>query len=190
MGKRLAAVGVAAAIAGGGLTVAAVNPLSVAGAASASTPATTSAAPAAKVEGPLKQALKTLVADHTLTQAQADQVLATTKADAKADRAKHKATRKANRQELVALVAKAIGETPQQLVAGLRDGTSIAKQAEAKGVSRQAVSDVITKALDARIDAAAKAGKIKPARAARLKGRVPAAVTRILDADGHRLRGN
>ena len=87
MGKRLAAIGMAAAIAGGGLTVAALNPLTVAGANTSTTTGTNPAADTAKVhrKGPLQRALDKLVADGTLTRAQADKVLSTTKAEAKAE---------------------------------------------------------------------------------------------------------
>ena len=187
MGKRLAAIGMAAAIAGGGLTVAAINPLTVAGAdaSAVSTKAPTAPPATAKVhrKGPLQRALDKLVANHTLTRAQADKVLAGAKAEVKAG----KATRKSNRQELLGVVAKALDATPEQVVAGLKDGTSIAAQAEAKGIDRQVVDDAVTKALTARIDAAVKAGKLTPAQATKLKARLDKAVDRILDADGHRL---
>ncbi|MCU1358031.1 MAG: hypothetical protein JWM89_3449 [Acidimicrobiales bacterium] len=186
MGKRLAAIGMAAAIAGGGLTVAAINPLTAAGAAptavpAAPTPPGTTAA--AHRKGPLQRALDKLVANHTLTRAQADKVLAGAKAEVKAG----KATRKSNRQELLGVVAKALDATPEQVVAGLKDGTSIAAQAEAKGIDRQVVDDAVTKALTVRIDAAVKAGKLTPEQATKVKARLDRAVDRILDADGHRL---
>jgi Spy/CpxP family protein refolding chaperone len=194
MGKRLAAVGMAAVIAGGGLTVAAVNPLGVAGASGSGTPTTSTASGAtakAHRKGPLQRALEKLVADHTLTQAQADKVMSTTKDEVKAGR-KHAKT---NRRELLGVVAKTIGVQPKDIVAGLKDGKSIAVQAQAKGVSRQTVDDAVTKVLTARIDAAVTAGKITPEQATKAKGRLDKVVDRILDADGHRLgrragRGN
>jgi hypothetical protein len=192
MGKRLAAIGVTAAIAVGGLAVAAVNPFQVAGASNASTTAATTGTaptPAANVgKGPLGQALKELVADKTITQAQADAIIAKVKSDVQANRKQRKEKRKANRQELLGVVAKALGETPQEVVAGLKDGKSIAAQAEAKGVDRSTVADAITKALTARIDRALADGKISSERAAKMKERLPKVVDRILDADGARLR--
>jgi hypothetical protein len=185
MGKRLAAVTAAVVIAGGGLTVAAINPLQVAGANSAPT-ATSTPAPKSKAEhhGALAKALASLVKDGTLTQAQADKVASTVKADTKAGHKDRKVDRKARRTEIVALVAKTIGSTPEQVRAGVKGGTSIAAQAQAKGVTRQTVSDALTKAFNDRIDAAVAAGKIPAQRAEKAKARIPQAVTRILDANG------
>ena len=188
MGKRLAAVGMAAAIGVGGLAVAAVNPLGVAGATSTTTTQTapTTAGEGTRRDGPLQRALAKLVADGTLTQAQADKVTETTKAEAKAGHQERRAQLKDRRKELVAVVAKAIGSTPEQVTAGLKDGTSIAKQAEAKGVDRKVVADAVTTALTGRIDAAVKDGTLTAERAATIKQRLPKQVDRILDADGHR----
>lgn len=182
MGKKLAAVGMAAAIGVGGLTVAAVNPLTSAGAQEA--PATTATeAPAAK-QGPLSRALEALVADGTITQAQADAVTAKTKAEAEAGRTERKENRQARRAATLDVVAKALGSTPEDVKAGLEDGTSIASQAEAKGVDRQVVDDALTKHLTATIDAAVEDGKLTEERAAKAREHVDQAVDRILDADG------
>ena len=195
MGQRLAAIGMAGAIAVGGLTVAAVNPLSVAGAtagtvttAAKPTPAKAKAIRAKAGAGVLKKALDKLVAEKKLTRTQADEVLAATKAEAKAEIKTRVEKRKTNRADLVGVVATAIGSTPDQVKAGIKGGTSIAAQAKGKGVDRQVVDDAVTKALTARIDAAVKAGKLKPARADRMKGNLDKAVDRILDADGSRIR--
>ncbi len=185
MGKRLAAVGMAAVLGVGGLTVAAVNPLGVAG---ASTPAaSTSAQQGAKAHrsGVLKKALDKLVADKTLTQAQADKVTAAVKSEVKATRQGHKGNRKERRQEVLGVAAKAIGSTPEAVTAGLKNGTSIAEQAKAKGIDRQVVVDALTKDLTARIDTALKEGKITPERGTKAKARVGEAVNRIVDATGH-----
>lgn len=184
MGKRLAAVGAAVVIAGGGLTVAAINPLQVAGADNG--PTTTAPVAGAKADhrGPVATALASLVKDGTLTQAQADKVAATVKADVKTNRTDRRGKRTERRTEIVALVAKTIGSTPEQVRAGVKGGTSIAAQAQAKGVSRQTVSDALTKAFNDRIDAAVASGQIKAQRAEKAKARIPQAVTRILDANG------
>lgn len=181
MGKKLAAVGMAAAIGLGGLTVAAVNPLAVAGA--QESPAATSEVPAAK-DGPLARALDALVADGTLTQAQADAVAAKTRSEAEAGQAERKENRTARRAATLDVVAKAIGSTPDEVKAGLKDGKSIAAQAEAKGVDRQVVDDALTAHLNATIDTAVEDGKLTEERAAKAKEHVDQAVDRILDADG------
>ena len=184
MSKTLASIGLAAAIGLGGLGVAAVSPLGVAGAqggsvATASTPSTgTPSGTKAAKDGPLKRALDKLVADGALTQAQADKVLSTTKAEAEAGRDK----RQARRDEVLKVAADAIGVSVDDLKAGLKDGTSIAAQAEAKGVSRQEVDDALTKAMTTRIDQAVTDGKITQEQADKAKARLDKAVDRILDA--------
>jgi hypothetical protein len=194
MGKRLASIGAAAAIAVGGLAVAAINPLSVAGASSSTTtktapPAATAGARAGRAgKGPFAQALKELVANHTITQAQSDKIVAQVKADVKADRSKRQGNRKARRKELVGVVAKALGEQPKDVVAGLKAGHSITAQAQAKGVDPSTVSDAITKAITDRITQAVTAGKLTSQRAARIEQRLPTLVQRIMNADGKQLR--
>lgn len=193
MGNKLAAVGLAAAIGVGGLTVAAVNPLGVAGA--QDTPAATTTtvvgggSSSATREGPLKRALAKLVADGTLTQAQADAVTTATKSEAEAGKAERVEGRKDRRAALIAVAAKAIGSTPEDVKAGLAKGTSIADQAKAKGVDRQVVDDALTAHINAGIDTAVKDGKLTPERAAKAKKHVDQAVDRILDADGSGTHG-
>lgn len=183
MGKRLAAVGMAAAIGVGGLTVAAINPLGVAGAQNTPTTTAPSGAEAPTRQGPLQRALEKLVADGTLTQEQADAVTATTKAEAEAGRAERKEQGKAHRAETLAVVAEALGSTPDEVKAGLKDGQSIAAQAEAAGVDRAVVEGALTKHLTERIDAAVADGKLTAERAAKAKERLPKLVDRIIDAD-------
>lgn len=184
MGKRLAALGAAVAITGGGFAVAAVNPLGVAGAQDQPKAEAPAGQAKAHRSGPLDRALDKLVADGTITQDQADKVTAAVKAQVKDGRAERKDRRTEHRKEIVGVAAEAIGSTPEEVAAGLKDGTSIAEQAEAKGVDRQAVDDAITKVLTARIDAAVKDGKITSERAEKAKANLDKAVDRILDADG------
>lgn len=186
MGKRLAAVGAAAAIGLGGLTVAAVNPLSVAGAQdkpAAEAPGIGSAGTKGKVDrnGPLDRALDALVADGTLTAEQATKVT-----DAVAGQvAEGHQDRKDRRTETLETVADALGSTPDEVKAALKKGTSIAAQAEANGVDRQVVADALTKAFSTRIDSAVKAGTITAEKGAKAKEKLPEAVDRMLDADGN-----
>ncbi|CAN5793800.1 hypothetical protein BH10ACT1_BH10ACT1_35380 [soil metagenome] len=187
MGKRIAAVGLAVAIAGGGLAVAAIDPLGIAGAQDAPTSTTVPAGAEGSHDGPLARALDDLVADGTLTEAQAAKVTSTVTAEAQEGRADRRAKRKERRTELVATVAAALGSTPDEVKAGLKAGTSIAAQAEAKGVERQVVDDAVTKDLTARIDAAQEAGTITSDRATEAKGKLDHAVDELLDADGSKL---
>lgn len=186
MAKRLAALGMAAAIGVGGLAVAAVDPLTVAGAQGTGAPAgageagASGASGAARRAGALRRALDGLVADGTLTQAQADEVMAAAKAEAGAGRQR----RRERRDELLEVAAEALGSTPDDVKAGVAAGTSIAEQAEAKGIDRQVVDDALTKAATDRIDAAVADGTLTEAQGAKATERVDKAVDRILDADG------
>jgi hypothetical protein len=184
MGKKFAAAGIAAAVAVGSLGVAALDPLGVAGAQDPGAEAP--AATAGERQGPLRRALDALVADGTLTQAQADAVLDATEAEAESGRAERKDRRQANRQELLATVGEVLGATPEQVKAALADGTSIAEQAAEAGVERQAVDDALTALLTGRIDAAVAEGRLGEERAATAREHVDQAVDRILDADGQR----
>ena len=76
-----------------------------------------------------------LVADGTLTQAQADAVKGGVKDELK--------ERREHRRELVGVVADTIGVSTEDLVAALKDGQSIAQVAEANDVERQAVVDAL-----------------------------------------------
>ena len=77
----------------------------------------------------------------------------------------------------------------EEVKAGLKDGTSVAAQAEAEGVDRQVVDDALTAHLQGRIDAAVQDGTLTEERAAKAEEHVDGAVDRILDADGSRFRG-
>ena len=104
--------------------------------------------------------------------------------EAEAGQAERKENRTARRAATLDVVAKAIGSTPDEVKAGLKDGKSIAAQAEAKGVDRQVVDDALTAHLNATIDTAVEDGKLTEERAAKAKEHVDQAVDRILDADG------
>jgi polyhydroxyalkanoate synthesis regulator phasin len=183
MGKRIAAVSMVGAVALGGLGVAALNPLVTAGA----QPEPTTEAPAEGARGALARALDALVADGTITREQADAVAAATKQEAQQARQQRREQRASRHDELLAVVAEALGSTPDAVRSALRDATSIAEQAEAAGVERQAVDDAITALFASRIEAAVVDGRIDEDRAAAATERLDAVVDRILEADG---RGN
>jgi hypothetical protein len=79
-----------------------------------------------------------LVADGTLTQEQADAVR-----DAARE---HRGDRREHRRAVVAAAAEAIGIPPEDLVARVRAGETIAEVAEAEGVDPQTVRDAIAAA--------------------------------------------
>ena len=78
--------------------------------------------------------------------------------------------------QLLAAAAKALGITPAELRADLRSGQSIAAVAKARGIDVSTVITALTDQVDARIDAAVKAGKLTAAQGAKMK---TAAATRI-----------
>jgi hypothetical protein len=132
--KLIASTVAAATLATGGLTVAALDPLSSAGAQEQPAPDAPQERrnPGRRILGAV---LEELVADGTLTQAQADAVKAGVKDEVK--------ERREHRQELLAVVADTIGIPAEELVTALKDGRSIAQVAEANDVGRQAVVDAL-----------------------------------------------
>jgi polyhydroxyalkanoate synthesis regulator phasin len=182
MHKRLATIALAGAVGLGGLGVAAVSPLGIAGAQDGSEQ--TSGVDDARRGGPLARALDALVADGTLTQEQADAVVATTQDEVAEARAERKEHRQERRTAVLDAAAGAIGSTPDDVRSGLRSGTSIATQAEAEGVERSTVEAAIGEVLRARLDAAVADGRLSEERAAKAAERLDEVVDRIVDADG------
>ena len=137
--KLIASTVVAATLATGGLAVAALDPLSTAGAEEQQQPVADQQQQQAGHRHAgrhvLKDVLDGLVADGTLTHAQADAVTGGVKDEVK--------DRRAHRRELVGVVADTIGVSTDDLVAALKDGTSIAAVAEAHDVTAQAVVDAL-----------------------------------------------
>lgn len=93
-------------------------------------------------EGAGRGVLAGLVADGTLTEAQADAVR-----DGVRDRRQH-------RRAVVTAASEAIGIEPRDLAGRLRAGESMAEVAEAEGVERQTLVDALVAAGDGRIDEA------------------------------------
>src|SRR3954451_7665743 len=178
--KLIASAVAAATLAGGGLAVAALNPLSSAGAAEHT--ATSTAAPstspnAHRARGVLSDVLDGLVAKGTLTQAQADAVTNGVKAEVKTHRQSHRL----NRREVVQLVADTIHVPVTDLVSELKDGKSIAEVADAHHVDVKTVTDALVARGTQRIDQAVASGKLDATRAARLEARLPKLAERIVD---------
>jgi polyhydroxyalkanoate synthesis regulator phasin len=199
--RMVAGAALAGAIGVGGLTVAAVNPLGIAGAQDGSTTTTTVAGQpdpstqpqqGAAQQGPrakvVQDALASLVADGTITQAQSDAVAARLKETAKAARQEHKANRTERRQQMVAVAAKALGMSADDLTAALKDGKTLKQVAESRDVEPQKVIDALVGAANERVDAAVSSGKLDAARADRVKERAATRIERLVN-DGARRRG-
>lgn len=180
--RVFAGLAATAALAVGGLTVAAINPLGSAGAIGAQAQTTTTVAPSAsgatgasakhqhrsKV---LDEALASLVTDGTLTQAQADAVRARVQDTAKTARSDRAANRMERRQDMAATAAKALGISTDELHTKVQAGTTIAQIAKDRGVDIATVTTALTTEADSLIDQAVTAGKIDAAKADAAKAR-------------------
>ena len=189
--RKLVASAVAAATLGvSGLAVAAVNPFAGAGAGEAQGPRDPGD-PGKEHHGRgeiLTSVLDDLVAKKTITRAQADAVLAGVKAKVGEHPGQGRGKdhgrghgRHPDRRQVLATAAKAIGVSPEDLVAALKDGKSIADVAKAKGIDPATVVDALVKAGTARVDAAVKDGKLKPEHAAKIKERLPEMAKRMVE---------
>jgi sugar (pentulose or hexulose) kinase len=85
------------------------------------------------------------------------------------------------RKEGLAISAKTIGVTPQQLASDLKAGNSIAGVASEHNVSAQTVVNALVTAADGRINQAVTAGKLNSTVAHRIEAKLPARVTTIVN---------
>ena len=159
MNKKLAAIGLTAGLAGGGLAGLIVAAPSMSGAQDATTetspdttvpsttdpsttdPSTTAPADAPEAGSRLADALAPLVADGTLTQEQADKVIQALK-DAGPLGGHGGPGRGVLRKGLDA-AATALGISEDELRTALRDGQTIAQVAESRGIDVQTVIDAL-----------------------------------------------
>jgi hypothetical protein len=153
MKHRLAAIGLAVGLVAGGAAGVALGVPGLSGAqdTTTTTPSTTSSGEQAPPERPvlkawMREALAPLVADGTITQEQADAVIAALDAARPAHRGgpgghfgpggRHGAPR-------LDAAAGALGMSTEELVQALRDGSTIAEVAANRGVDVQAVIDAM-----------------------------------------------
>jgi polyhydroxyalkanoate synthesis regulator phasin len=181
MHKAIAAVALTAGIAVGSIVVAAANPMGLSMAQSQPTtpPTTQPATNGQRDRHPaLQEALDELVKNGTLTQAQADAVMA---------KMKELAPKYGHRMhgfgfgDHISVVADAIGITPERLMQELRDGKSIAAVAKGHGVDPQKVINAIVKQANERIDGAVKDGHLDKARADDLKKNLVDQITKMVN---------
>ncbi|MCL4292609.1 MAG: hypothetical protein KJ056_06210, partial [Acidimicrobiia bacterium] len=90
------------------------------------------------------------------------------------------------RRHVAEVAAKTIGISHDDLVAALRDGSSIADVAEKNGVDPSKVVDALVADATTRIDAAVEDGKIPEERAARIKERLPERMQKLVEREGPR----
>ena len=175
MTKPLAAAVVAASLAVGGLTGAA---LGAPGVASATDVAASAPMTAADRAGWVEDALAGLVTEGTITQEQADAV-ATALDDARPDRGP-----RGMRHLHLDAIADALGVTADELRTALQGGQTIAEVAAAEGVDLQTVVDAVVAELEARLTERVEAGDITQERADEMIARASERLPDALESDG------
>jgi hypothetical protein len=116
----------------------------------------------------IKQALAGLVANGTLTQAQADKVAGTLAASGvpgPGGPGRFGGPRGIGQGQALAAAAKALGMTESDLLTQLRAGKSLAAVAKAKGIDVQKVVDALVTEAKQRIADAVKSGRLTQAQA-------------------------
>ncbi len=145
----------------------------------------------------LAEILAPLVEDGTLTQAEADAVIAAVQeaapfrhGDARHGRTRHEGA--GTRGVAVEAVSDVLGLSGEEIRTRLADGQSLADVAEAEGVEVQALVDAIVSAGQDRLDQAVANGRLTEdagaQRAEMLAERAADAVERTFDGDGPRGR--
>ena len=175
--KRLAKAGLALGLIGGSAAGFALTTPGVSGAQTDSTTpsTTTSADTKPDRETQLRETLKPLLDNGTLTQAQVDAVVGALKAAE--PNGGHRGGLHAGGADL-SVAATAIGITNDELRTALQSGQSIADVATANGVAPQAVIDAMVAAMKQRLAESVTAGKLTQAKADELAA---SATTRITD---------
>ncbi len=154
--------------------------------ATAATSETTAAAAVGDRVSKIKNALKGLVTDGTLTQAQADKVATTLdqtlpKGGPGHDRGKgHKRGHGLGGPRLDA-AATAIGMTPAELRTQLKAGKTLTQIAATKGISKATLIDKLVTAAEAHLSQAVKDGKLTQVQADERKADLRARITESVD---------
>jgi polyhydroxyalkanoate synthesis regulator phasin len=188
MKKSFAPIALVAALAGGAGALALVPGLAGAQSASSATAADTTGA-----SGPFKSVLDSLVADGTLTQAQADAVQGRLK-EVLPDRGKGGHLR--GLQAAGADVAAYLGLTGDEIRTALQGGKTLADLAAQEGKTVEGLIDVIVTSETKAIDAAVASGKLTEDRATTIKANLKERTTQMVQnvrpdpgLGGHRMPG-
>jgi hypothetical protein len=126
----------------------------------------------------IRAALDGLVADGTITAAQADAVAAEL-----SDQFPGPGRRFHRIHFGLDVVSTTIGITEAELREALADGETIAEVAEANGVSAQTVIDALVEAINARVDEAVAAGNLDEDEAAEIKANAVDRATAIVNGE-------
>ncbi|MEO6205921.1 MAG: hypothetical protein ABIO67_11155, partial [Mycobacteriales bacterium] len=138
-----------------------------------------------------KDALKGLVSDKTITQAQADKV-ATTLNEGLPERGRggHGGGMRGPAHLDADAVAKVLGVTPAELRTQMRAGKTLAQIATAQGVSKDTLVADLVKAAEAELATAVKDGKITQAQADKIKPTLTDRITEQVDRVAKAPRGD
>jgi hypothetical protein len=128
----------------------------------------------------LSETLAPLVANGTITQAQADAVIAAIQ-EARPDHGPrgHRFGRGVNLE----VAATAIGITPEELRTALQGGQSLAEVAEANGVAGQTVIDAFVADLETHLDARVESGAMTQAEADEKLANATERITAMVNGD-------
>jgi hypothetical protein len=129
----------------------------------------------------LEEALAPLVADGTITQAQADAVIAALR-EAKPDRGPGGPGGHGRGFELDAAAA-ALGMAPDDLRTALRDGQSLAEVAQSKGIDPQVVIDAMVAELKTHLDEEVAAGEHTQEEADEFLARATERITALVNGE-------
>lgn len=126
----------------------------------------------------LKNALKGLVSDGTLTQAQADKVASTL------ERALPRGGPGRGRHRLLEDAAQVLGMTVGQLRTAMGSNKSLADVAASKGISKGSLIDKLLALVAEHLAADVKAGRLTQAQAEEMKANAKAHITEAVDRVG------
>ncbi|MCW2544582.1 MAG: hypothetical protein JWM40_2134 [Frankiales bacterium] len=136
----------------------------------------------------IKNALKGLVSDGTLTQAQADKVATTL--DSALPKGGPGGRGGHGGRGLIEDASTILGMTPEQIRTAMGTTQSLADVAATKGISKATLIDKLLADMDARVAADVKAGRITQAQADERKADAKAKVTEAVDRVGAPVRGD
>ena len=168
--KAIATAAIAASLAGGAAGFAFTSNSAIAGAEEATT--TSIVRPSGQMGGAprrapgaeLSEVLKPLVDDSTINQSQADAVIAAIQAARPAggehENGAMKGPKGAHAGKNLEVAADAIGVTVDDLKQGIKSGTTVAAQAQAKGVEPQTVIDALVNEMTTHITSDVADGKL------------------------------
>ena len=165
MNKRLAAAGLSASLLAG----AAGFTIGVTGTAGAQSGSPTTTAPSTSTKPGndtwMRDALKPLLDNNTLSQAQIDAVVKALQDARPAGKGDHRGGKGIGKGTDLSSAATALGVTAEEVRAALKAGQSLADLATAKGVDPQKVIDALMAPITERANAAVTSGKLTQAQA-------------------------